>query len=98
MLGWLIVFGPLVIALCPAAPPMVVVAARLANGVVTDRAVPTVLRRGDGLRDDASLPEDLDQHGYAQVVGCAGRSGLRVCAGWRDAAGPTVVAAGVTGI
>jgi hypothetical protein len=97
MLGWLIVLCPLVIALCPAAPPLVVVAARLANGVVTDRAAPTVLRHGDGLRDDASLPEDLDQHGYAQVVGCAGRSGLRVCAGWRDPTGLMLVAAGVTG-
>ena len=98
MLSWLIALCLLVIVLCPAAPPMVVVAARSATGVVTDRALPAALHRGDGLRDDTSLPEDLDQHGYAQVVGCAGRSGLRVCAGWRHAAGLTAVAAGVTGI
>ena len=79
MLGWLIVLCPLIIALCPAAPPMVVVAARSATGVVTYPAVPTVRAEGDGLREDASLPEDLDQHGYAQVVGCDGCSGLRVC-------------------
>ena len=98
MLGWLIVVCPLVIALCPAAPPLVVAAARLATGVVTNRVVPTVLRRRDGLRDDASQPENLDQHGYAQVVGCNGRNGLRVCAGWRDAAALTVVAAAVPGV
>ena len=77
---------------------MLLRAANRVYGVVTDRAVPTVLHRGDGLRDDASLPEDLDQHGYAQVVGCAGRSGLRGCAGWRDAAGPTVVAVEAAGV
>jgi len=98
MLGWLIVLCPLAIALCPAAPPLVVVAARSSTGVVTDHALPAALRRGDGLRDDASQPEDLDQHGYAQVVGCAGHSGLRVCAGWRDAARLTVVATAVPGV
>ena len=87
MLGWLIVLCPLAIALCPAAPPMVVVVARSATGVVTYPAVPTLRAEGDGLREDAGLPEDPDQHGHAQVVGCTGRSGPRVCAGWRDAAG-----------
>jgi hypothetical protein len=88
MLGWLIVLCPLAIAICPAAPPLVVVAARSATGVVTDRAVPTALRQG---RWPARRP---DQRDCAQVVGCAGRSGLRVCAGWRGAAGLMVVAAG----
>jgi len=96
MLSWLIVLCPLVIALCPAAlpppPPMVVVAAvpvvaKSAIGVVTYPAVPTLHAEGDGLREDAGLPEDPDQRGHAQVVGCAGRSGPRVCEGWRDAAG-----------
>jgi hypothetical protein len=98
MLSWLIALCLLVIVLCPAAPPMVVVVARSSTGVVKYPAVPTVHAEGDDLREDARLPEDLDQHSYAQVVGCAGRSGLRVCAGWRDAPRLTVVAAGVTGI
>ena len=55
MLGWLIVLCPLAIAICPAAPPLVVVAARSATGGVTDRAVPTVLRRGAMARTKAGL-------------------------------------------
>ena len=96
MVSWLIVLCLLVIALCRAAPPppppMVVVAAvpvvvKSAIGVVAYPAMPTVRAEGDGLREDAGLPEDPDQRDSAQVVGCAGRSGLRVCEGWRDAAG-----------
>ena len=106
MVSWLIVLCSLVIALCPAAPSMVVVAAapvvvESAIGVVTYPVVPALRAEGGGLREDAGPPEDPDQRGHAQVVGCAGRSGPRVCEGWRDAAGLTVVAveaAGVPGI
>ena len=92
MVSWLIVLCLLVIALCRAAPPMVVVAAmsvvvKSAIGVVTYPALPTLRAEGDGLREDAGPPEDPDQRDSAQVVGCAGRSGLRACEGWRDAAG-----------
>jgi len=88
MVSWLIVLCLLVIALCRAAPPpMVVVAAVSAIGIVTYPAMPTVRAEGDGLREDTGLPEDPDQRDSAQVVGCAGRSGLRACEGWRDAAG-----------
>ena len=88
MVSWLIVLCLLVIALCRAAPPpMVVVAAVSAIGFVTYPAMPTVRAEGDGLREDAGLPEDPDQRDSAQVVGCAGRSGLRVCGGWGGAAG-----------
>ena len=88
MVSWLIVLCLLVIALCRAAPPpMVVVAAMSAIGVVAYPAMPTVRAEGAGLREDAGLPEDADQRDSAQVAGCAGRSGLRVCEGWRDAAG-----------
>jgi len=93
MVSWLIVLCLLVIALCRAAPPpMVVVAAmsvvvKSAIGVVAYPAMPTVRAEGDGLREDTGLPEDSDQRDSAQVAGCAGRSGLRVYEGWRDAAG-----------
>ena len=94
MVSWLIVLCLLVIALCRAAPPppMVVVAAvpvvvKSAIGVVTYPAVPTLRAEGDGLRENAGPPEDPDQRDHAQVVGCTGRSGPRVCEGWRDAAG-----------
>jgi hypothetical protein len=88
MVSWLIVLCLLVIALCRAAPPpMVVVAAMSAIGVVAYPAMPTVRAEGDGLREDAGLREDPDQRDSAQVVGCARRSGLGVCEGWRDAAG-----------
>ena len=92
MLSWLIVLCLLVIALCRAAAaadggrggvPVIVAAI----GVVTYPAVPTLRAEGHGLREDAGLPEDPDQRGHAQVVGCAGRSGLRVGEGWRDAGG-----------
>ena len=92
MLGWLIVLCPLAIAICPAAPPLVVVAARSATGVVTDRAVPTALRQG---RWPARRP---DQRDCAQVMGCAGRSEPGVCAGWGMLPDLTVVAAGVPGL
>ena len=94
MLSWLIVLCLLVAALCRAAsPPMVVVVAAIpvvvksAIGVVTYPAVPTLRAEGDGVREDAGLSEDPDQRGHAQVVGCTGRIGLRVCAGWTDAVG-----------
>ena len=59
-----------------AAVPVVV---KSAIGVVTYPAVPTLCAEGDGLREDAGLPEDPDQRDYAQVVGCAGQrsEGLR---------------------
>ena len=95
MLGWLIVLCPLAIALCPAAPPLVVVAARSATGVVTYRAVPTVLRRG---RWPATKPAEDHQRDCAQVMGCAGRSEPGVCAGWGMLPDLTVVAAGVPGL
>ena len=63
------------------------VVVKSAIGVVAYPAMPTVRAEGDGLREDAGLPEDPDQRDSAQVVGCAGRSGLRVCEGWRNAAG-----------
>ena len=95
MVSWLIVLCLLVIALCRAAPPssmvvmaaVSVVAAVSAIGIVTYPAMPTVRVEGDGLREDTGLSEDPDQRDSAQVVGCAGRSGLRACEGWRDAAG-----------
>jgi hypothetical protein len=64
-----------------------VVVVKSAIGVVAYPAMPTVRAEGDGLREDAGPPEDPDQRDHAQVVGCAGRSGPRVCEGWRDAAG-----------
>ena len=70
-----------------AAAADVSVVVKAAIGVVTYPAVPTLRAEGDGLREDAGLPEDPDQRGHAQVVGCAGRSGLRVGEGWRDAGG-----------
>jgi hypothetical protein len=100
MLSWLIVVCLLAIALCRAAPPMAAVV-KAAIGVVTYPPVPTRRAEGDGVREDAGLPEDPDQRGHAQVVRCTGRIGLRVCAGWRDAANLTVAAfeaAGVPGI
>ena len=87
MLSWLIVLCLLIIALCRAAPPPPMVVVKAAIGVVTYPVVPTLRAEGNGLREDAGLPEDPDQHGHAQVVGCAGRSGLRVGEGWRDAGG-----------
>ena len=84
MLSWLIVLCLLVIVLCRAAPPPMVVVAgvpvvvKAAIGVVTYPVVPTLRAEGNGFREDAGLPEDPDQRGHAQVVGCAGRSGLRV--------------------
>jgi hypothetical protein len=94
MLSWLIVLCLLVIALCRAAlpPPMVVVAGvpgvvKAAIGLVTCPAVPILRAEGNGLREDAGLPEDPDQRDHAQVGECTGRSGPRVCEGWRDAAG-----------
>ena len=89
MLSWLIVLCLLIIALCRAAPPMAggPVVVKSAIGVVTYPALPTLRAEGDGLREDAGLREDPDQRDHAQVVGCAGRSGPRVCEGWRDAAG-----------
>ena len=87
MLSWLIVLCPLVIALCPAALPPPPMAAVPAIGVVTYPAVPTFRAEGDGVREDAGLPEDPDQRDHAQVGECTGRSGPRVCEGWMDAAG-----------
>ena len=93
MVSWLIVLCLLVIALCRAAPPpMVVVAAvsvvaKSAIGAETYPSLPTICVERNGLREDAGLPEDPDQRDHAQVVGCTGRSGPRVCEGWRDAAG-----------
>ena len=87
MLSWLIVLCLLAIALCRAAPPPMAAVVRSAIGVVTYPAVPTLRAEGNGLREDAGLPEDPDQRGHAQVVGCTGRIGLRVCAGWTDAVG-----------
>jgi len=98
MLGWLIVLCPLIIAFCRTAPPLVVVAARSATGIVTYSAGPTVRAEGDGLREDASLLEDSAQRDHTQVVGCNGCGGLRGCAGWTDAAGLTVVAAAVPSV
>ena len=98
MLSWLIVLCPLVIALCPAAPPIVVAAAQSAIGVMTYPAVPTLRTEGDGLRDDAGLPEDPSQRDHAPVMGCAGRRGLRVGEGCRVVLYLTVVVAGVPGI
>jgi hypothetical protein len=87
MLSWLFALCLLLIALCRAAPPPMVVVVKAAIGVVTYPVVPTLRAEGNGLREDAGLPEDPDQHGHAHVVGCAGRSGLRVGDGWRDAGG-----------
>jgi len=87
MVSRLIVLCLLVIALCRAARPPMVVVVKSAIGVVAYPAMPTVRAEGDGLREDAGPPEDPDQRDHAQVVGCAGRSGPRVCEGWRDAAG-----------
>ena len=90
MVSWLIVLCLLVIAFCRAVPPpMVVVAAvvKSAIGTETYPSFPTICVERCGLREDAGLPEDPDQRDSAQVVGCAGRSGLRVCEAWRDAAG-----------
>jgi hypothetical protein len=98
MLSWLIALCLLVIALGPAAPPMVVVAARSAIGVVMYPAVPTDRAEGDGLREEARLPEDLDQHGFAQVVGCAGCTGLRGRDGCSVVPDWTAVAAAVSGL
>ena len=92
MLSWLIVLCLLAIALCQAAPPMaavpvVSVVVKSAIGVMAYPAMPTVRAEGNGLREDAGLREDPDQRDRAQVGECTGRSGPRVCEGWRDAAG-----------
>ena len=87
MVSWLIVLCLLVIAFCRAVPPPMVVVVKSAIGAETYPSLPTVRAEGDGLREDTGLPEDPDQRDSAQVVGCAGRSGLRACEGWRDAAG-----------
>ena len=92
MLGWLIVLCPLVIAICPAAPPMVVVAARSATGVVTYLAVPTVLRRGAMARTKAGSARLCPGDGMRRAQRSESLRGLE------GAAGLTVVAAGVTGI
>ena len=101
MLSWLIVLCLLVIALCravPPPPPMVVVV-KAAIGVVTYPVVPTLRAEGNGLREDAGLPEDPDQHGHAQVVGCAGRrrGSARVGGMLADLTAVAVEAAGVPG-
>ena len=83
MLSWLIALCLLVIVLCPAAPPMVVVAARSAIGVITYPAVPTPRAEGDGLRDDAGPPEDPHQRYHAPLMGCTECSELRVREGCR---------------
>jgi hypothetical protein len=77
MVSWLIVLCLLVIALCRAAPMVVVpVVVKSAIGVVTYPAVPTLRAEGDGLREDASPPEAADQRGYAPMAVCAGCDSL----------------------
>jgi hypothetical protein len=98
MLGWLIALCLLVIAPSPAAPPMVVVAAMSATGVVTYPAVLSARAECDGLRDDAGLPEDPDHHDHAPILGCAGCSGLRGREGCSVVPDWTAVAAAVSGL
>ena len=81
MLSWLIVLCLLIIAPCRAAPPPPMVVVKAAIGVVTYPVVPPLRAEGNGLREDAGLPEDPNQHGRAEVVGRAGGNGLRAC--WR---------------
>jgi hypothetical protein len=89
MVSWLIVLCLLVIALCPATLPRAgmaavsVGAARSAIGVVAYPPAPTVCAESDERREDTGSPEDPDHRDYGQVVGCAGRSRLRL-------AGPAV--------
>ena len=68
MVSRLIVLCLLVIALCRAARPPMVVVVKSAIGVVTYPPVPPRRAEGDGVREDAGLPEDPDQRGPAQVV------------------------------
>ena len=98
MLGWLIALCLLVIALGPATPPMVVMVARSATGVVMYPAVPTPRAEGDGLRDDAGPPEDPHQRYHAPLMGCTECSDLRVREGCRAVPDWTAVAAAVPAI
>ena len=98
MLDWLIALCPFVSAPCRAGPPLVIVAARLAMDLVTDRAMPAALPRGSGLRVDAGQPEDSDQRSHALVACRAGGKGPRGCEGWRAVPQFAAVAAASTGL